>query len=142
MLVALRWDLYAPYYASAILVVCSFVFRKGEQRLWYYALFLGSAGSLLVALIWYPNFLVLYLPLPIFIVYSYFDGRGEKRFDRDKLCELTVDSTKIISNIIAILAGVGMIVVLSLLPALVAPFRANCCRLLAITSIFCWRWEP
>ncbi len=110
MLVALRWDLYAPYYASAILVVCSFVFRKGEQRLWYYALFLGSAGSLLVALIWYPNFLVLYLPLPIFIVYSYFDGRGEKRFDRDKLCELTVDSTKIISNIIAILAGVGMIV--------------------------------
>lgn len=63
MLVALRWDLYAPYYASAILVVCSFVFRKGERR-----------------------------------------------FNHKTLAELIVDSTKIISNIIAILAGVGMIV--------------------------------
>ena len=63
MLVALRWDLYAPYYASAILVVCSFLFRKGERR-----------------------------------------------FNLKTLAELIVDSTKIISNIIAILAGVGMIV--------------------------------
>ena len=63
MLVALRWDLYAPYYASAILVVCSLIFKKGEQR-----------------------------------------------FNLGTLAELIVDSTKIISNIIAILAGVGMIV--------------------------------
>jgi TRAP transporter 4TM/12TM fusion protein len=63
MLVALRWDLYAPYYAAGILIVCSFVFRKGE-----------------------------------------------KRFNHHTLAELIVDSTKIISNIIAILAGVGMIV--------------------------------
>jgi TRAP transporter 4TM/12TM fusion protein len=63
MLVALRWDLYAPYYASAILIVCSFLFRKGERR-----------------------------------------------FNLKTLAELIIDSTKIISNIIAILAGVGMIV--------------------------------
>jgi TRAP transporter 4TM/12TM fusion protein len=63
MLVALRWDLYAPYYASAILIVCSFVFRTGERR-----------------------------------------------FNHHTLAELIVDSAKIISNIIAILAGVGLIV--------------------------------
>jgi len=63
MLVALRWDLYAPYYASGILVVCSIIFRTGERR-----------------------------------------------FNHKTLAALIVDSTKIISNIIAILAGVGMIV--------------------------------
>ncbi|MBT5810209.1 MAG: TRAP transporter fused permease subunit, partial [Rhodospirillaceae bacterium] len=63
MLVWMRLDLYAPYYAAAILIVCSFVFRKGEQR-----------------------------------------------FNLDTLRELIIDSAKIISNIIAILAGVGMIV--------------------------------
>ena len=63
MLVWLRLDLYAPYYAAGILIVCTFVFRKGD-----------------------------------------------KRFNLTILRELIVDSTKIISNIIAILAGVGMIV--------------------------------
>ncbi|MFT6580730.1 MAG: TRAP transporter 4TM/12TM fusion protein [Alphaproteobacteria bacterium] len=63
MLVWLRLDLYAPYYAAGILIVCSLIFRKGEQR-----------------------------------------------FNLDTLRELIVDSAKIISNIIAILAGVGMIV--------------------------------
>jgi len=63
MLVWMRLDLYAPYYAAGILVVCSLIFRKGEQR-----------------------------------------------FNLDTLRELIVDSAKIISNIIAILAGVGMIV--------------------------------
>ena len=63
MLVWLRLDLYAPYYAAGILIFCSLVFRKGE-----------------------------------------------KRFNLNTLRELIVDSTKIISNIIAILAGVGMIV--------------------------------
>ena len=63
MLVWLRLDLYAPYFAAGILIFCSFVFRKGE-----------------------------------------------KRFNLDTARELIVDSTKIIANIIAILAGVGMIV--------------------------------
>ncbi len=63
MLVELRWDLYAPYYASAVLVICATVFRTGAGR-----------------------------------------------FNFARLLELIVDSSKIISNIIAILAGVGMIV--------------------------------
>jgi len=63
MLVWLRLDLYAPYYAAGILIFCSIIFRKGD-----------------------------------------------KRFNFAKFKELIVDSTKIISNIIAILAGVGMIV--------------------------------
>jgi TRAP transporter 4TM/12TM fusion protein len=63
MLVWMRLDLYAPYYAAGILIVCSFVFRKGKER-----------------------------------------------FNLDTLRELIIDSSKIISNIIAILAGVGMIV--------------------------------
>ncbi len=63
MLVWLRLDLYAPYYAAGILIVCSIVFRKAENR-----------------------------------------------FNLAMAKELIVDSTKIISNIIAILAGVGMIV--------------------------------
>ncbi|MDP6688677.1 MAG: TRAP transporter fused permease subunit [Alphaproteobacteria bacterium] len=63
MLVWLRLDLYAPYYAAGILIFCSIVFRKAENR-----------------------------------------------FNLAMFKELVVDSTKIISNIIAILAGVGMIV--------------------------------
>jgi TRAP transporter 4TM/12TM fusion protein len=63
MLVWMRLDLYAPYYAAGILIVCSLIFRKGKQR-----------------------------------------------FNLDTLRELIIDSSKIISNIIAILAGVGMIV--------------------------------
>ena len=63
MLVWLRLDLYAPYYAAGLLIVCSLIFRKGDQR-----------------------------------------------FNLNTLRELIVDSAKIISNIIAILAGVGMIV--------------------------------
>jgi TRAP transporter 4TM/12TM fusion protein len=63
MLVWLRWDLYAPYYASGLLIVCAAIFRKGD-----------------------------------------------KRFGLKMSRELIVDSAKIISNIIAILCGVGMIV--------------------------------
>ncbi|MBL4720820.1 MAG: TRAP transporter fused permease subunit [Alphaproteobacteria bacterium] len=63
MLVWLRLDLYAPYYAAALLIVCSLIFRKGKDR-----------------------------------------------FSFATLLELIIDSAKIISNIIAILAGVGMIV--------------------------------
>jgi TRAP transporter 4TM/12TM fusion protein len=62
MLVWLRWDLYAPYYASGLLIVCAAIFRKGD-----------------------------------------------KRFGLKMSRELIVDSAKIISNIIAILCGVGVI---------------------------------
>jgi TRAP-type uncharacterized transport system fused permease subunit len=44
------------------------------------------------------------------IVCSFVFRKGKERFNLDTLRELIIDSSKIISNIIAILAGVGMIV--------------------------------
>jgi len=63
MLVFLRIELYAPYYATIVLIVSAIVFRKKGNR-----------------------------------------------FNLEKLKELVIDSSTIIANIIAILAGIGVIV--------------------------------